>query len=115
MDASIRSRSLVLSVLIHTALFLLLFFMVMKSSIPPFPEAGGGGGVLVNIGYIDLASGEIQPMSEKTTAHPQPIKVQQQPKTAEEKIVTQNNEEAIAVNATTKDTKKHDVKASETV
>src|SRR4051812_46821848 len=110
MDAQIRSKSITLSVIIHTALLLALIFFVMKTPIPPFPEPGGSGGVLVNIGYVDLASGEIQPMSEKVTKEPQPVKVPPQPKAAEEKIVTQNNEEAVAVNEAKKEAKKTEKK-----
>jgi TonB family protein len=72
MDASIRRRSIAYSVLIHLGIFLLLLFVVMKTPIPPFPEAGGGGGVLVNIGYLDAAAGDVQPMSEVTTTDPAP-------------------------------------------
>src|SRR5262245_27777544 len=107
MDASIRSRSLALSVLIHAALLLALIYYILRIPIPPFPEAGGGGGVLVNIGYIDLASGEIQPMSENITQNPQPV-AQPQAKSQEEKIVTQENEEAVAVNDA-----KHNAKKTE--
>ena len=72
MDASIRKRSITLSVLIHLGIFLLLLFVVMKTPIPPFTETGGGGGVLVNIGYLDAAAGDVQPMSEVTTTDPAP-------------------------------------------
>ena len=106
MDASIRSRSLALSVLIHAALLLALIYWILKIPIPPFPEAGGGGGVLVNIGYIDLASGEIQPMSENISKDPQPVNVQPQAKSQDEKVVTQENEEAVAVNDVKRDVHK---------
>ena len=109
MDASIRSRSLILSVLIHTALFLLLLFVVMNTTIPPFPESGGGGGVLVNIGYIDAATGAIQPLSQNVAEHPEVVKTQPSPK-SEEKVATQENEESVAMNDTKKNIKKHDSK-----
>jgi len=115
MDASIRSRSLVLTLLIHAALILALIFYVFTIAIPPFPEAGGSGGVLVNIGYIDLASGEVQPMSETVSKEPQPVKVQPQAKSQEEKIVTQENEEAVAVNDVKRDAKKKEKKVTEPV
>ena len=69
----------------------------MNTPIPPFPEAGGNGGVLVNIGYVDAASGEIQPMSENITEDPNPVKVQPQPKSQEEKMLTSESEEAVAI------------------
>jgi TonB family protein len=95
LNASIRSRSLVLTVLVHGFIFLALLFIMMRSSMPPFPDvAGGSGGVLVNIGYLDAASGEIQPMSENTSQEPNPVKEQPQPKTEEEKILTSNDAES---------------------
>lgn len=69
-EAGIRSRSILISVLVHGLLFLILLFTVMSTPIPPFPETGGGGGVIVNIGYVDEASGEVQPMSPNTTEDP---------------------------------------------
>jgi len=107
-NATIRSRSLILSVAIHAALFLLLLFFVMTTTIPPFPEAGGGGGVLVNIGYVDAASGDVQPMSSAVTPEPQVIKSAVQP-VPEEKVATQEDEESVAMNTSEKK-KKDDVK-----
>jgi TonB family protein len=113
-NAEIRSRSLILSVAIHAALFLLLLFFVMTSTIPPFPEAGGGGGVLVNIGYVDEASGEVQPMSSTVTPEPQQVKAVSQP-APEEKITTQEDEESVAMNTSDKKVKKETKKPTETV
>ena len=93
MDATIRSRSAVLTIAIHAALFIILFFTLMTTTIPPFPEAGGGGGVLVNIGTLEEAAGNVQPMSEVIVKDPEPEKVKPTNQ-AEEKIVTQNFEEA---------------------
>jgi hypothetical protein len=56
MDASIRSRSAIITIVIHAALFLVLLFTLMTIQIPPFPETGGGGGVIVNIGTLEEAS-----------------------------------------------------------
>jgi colicin import membrane protein len=105
-DAQIRSKSAVISVLVHAALLLALIFFVMKTTIPPFPEAGGSGGYLVNIGYIDMATGEVQPLSETITKEPQPEKIKPQAKAQEEKIVTQSLEETIAINEAKRDAKK---------
>ena len=93
MDASIRSRSAILTVAIHAVLFLILLFTLMTTTIPPFPEAGGGGGVLVNIGVLDEASGDVQPMSENITKEPVVEKVKPAI-SQEEKIATQDIEEA---------------------
>lgn len=93
MDASIRSRSAALAIFVHVALFLILLFTFMTIQIPPFPEAGGGGGVLVNIGTLDEASGDVQPMSENITKEPTVEKVIPQ-KANEEPVATQDFEEA---------------------
>jgi TonB family protein len=108
-NAEIRSRSLIISVFIHGALFLLLLFFVMTTTIPPFPEPGGGGGVLVNIGYIDAATGDVQPMSTTVTPDPQPVKAVPQP-SPEEKITTQEDEKSVALNTSEKKEIKKDVK-----
>ncbi len=91
MDANIRSRSAILSVAVHAVLFLILLFTMMKTQVPPFPEAGGNGGVLVNIGTVDEASGDVQPMAEVISKAPVAEKVT--PTTApEENFATQDNE-----------------------
>jgi TonB family protein len=97
MDAAIRSRSAIITVLIHVAIFLVLFFTLMTISIPPFPETGGGGGVLVNIGMLEEASGTVQPMSEVITKEPlaekvRPVSAQEDP------VATQDFEESAVVN-----------------
>jgi len=111
MDARIRSRSLFLTVLIHAALILAMIFAVMRTPNPPFPETGGGGGVLVNIGYVDLASGDVQPLSEETTTDPSVADVTptNQP---EEQFATQETEEAPV--AKTDKTDKKNVKPTKT-
>lgn len=93
MDASIRSRSAILTIAIHGALFLILLFTLMTTTIPPFPEAGGGGGVLVNIGTLEEASGDIQPMSENISKVPVHEKVKASV-AKEEKVATQDLEES---------------------
>ncbi len=107
MDDTIRSRSIILSVVVHAVIFLVLLFTVMKTSIPPFPEAGGSGGVIVNIGYLDEAGGLIQPVSENITVDPSVNKVKQQSQ-PEENYATQDMEESPIVKEN-KDVKK-DVK-----
>ncbi|MCX6274325.1 MAG: energy transducer TonB [Bacteroidetes bacterium] len=109
MNAEIRSRSLIISVVIHAALFLLLLFFVMTTPVPPFPEAGGGGGVLVNIGYLDAASGDVQPISSTVTPDPQQVKAIPQP-APDEKITTQEDEESVAMNTSEKKVARKDVK-----
>ena len=96
MDATVKDRytAMYISLAVHIALLLLLFFLVMETKIPPF---GGGGGVLVNIGYVDLASGDVQPISDNVTEEPQPVKEKVSSTPQPEKILTQETEEAPAV------------------
>ncbi len=108
MDDTIRSRSIILSVMVHALIFLVLLFTMMTTSIPPFPEAGGSGGVIVNIGYLDEAGGEIQPMSENITEDPSLNKIKQQAQ-AEENYATQDMEESPVVKEK-KEVKKNEVK-----
>ncbi|MBK7431842.1 MAG: hypothetical protein IPI62_13185 [Bacteroidetes bacterium] len=112
MNANIRSRSAILSVAVHAGLFLILLFTMLKTEVPPFPETGGSGGVIVNIGMVDEASGEIQPMADVVSKEPVVEKVQ--PNTApEENIATQDLEEVNIPPAKKVDTKK-DVKPTKT-
>ena len=108
MDANIRSRSVILSIAVHAGLFLILLFTMLKTQVPPFPETGGSGGVIVNIGTVDEASGEIQPMAEVISKDPVVEKIP--PATVpEEDIATQDMEEVNIPPAKKVDVKK-DVK-----
>jgi periplasmic protein TonB len=106
MDAATRSRSIILSVLIHAALILILIFTFMKTQIPPFQESGGGG-VLVNIGSFDEGSGDVQPMASVVTIDPVNEKVKPV-EAPDENFATQDIEEA-PVSMPKKDIK-HDTK-----
>lgn len=99
MDASIRSRSIAISIGIHIGIFLILFFVVMTTPIPPFPEEGGGGGVLVDIGTVELASGDIQPTTEQVSVDPAYDR-SKPTNSPEEEFATQDNEEAPVVKTT---------------
>ncbi len=109
MDASIRSRSALITVAIHVALILILIFSFMRTQIPPFPEANGGGGVLISIGTLAEASGDIQPMSENVSVSPAPVVSKNTPQ-EEEEYATQETEEAPVVKVN-KDKKKETVVA----
>jgi TonB family protein len=112
MDANIRSRAAILAVAVHAGLFLILLFTMLKTQVPPFPEAGGSGGVIVNIGMVDEASGDIQPMADVVSKDPVIEKVQ--PNTApEENVATQDLEEVNIPPVKKVDTKK-DVKPTKT-
>ena len=108
MDARIRSRSLILSLLVHTALIVALIFAVMTSPIPPFPETGGGGGLtFVDIGTVEESTGDLQPMSETTTENPS--EAIQQPKDDED-VATQDHEESTVLKEKKDDKKKQNSK-----
>ena len=112
MDAPTRSRAAILSVAVHAGLFLILLFTMLKTQVPPFPEAGGSGGVIVNIGNVDEASGEIQPMADVVSKDPVVEKVK--PATSpEENFATQDNEEVNIPPVKKVDVKK-DVKPTKT-
>jgi len=85
---------------------------MLKTQIPPFPEQGGSGGVIVNIGTVDEASGDVQPMAEVISKDPEIQKVP--PATApEEDVATQDLEEVNIPPAKKVDVKK-DVKPTKT-
>ena len=90
MEISVRQKSILLTLLIHAAIFIFLLLIILKT---PDPPMGGGEGVLVNIGYMDMASGEIQPMSENTTEDPI-VEDQSTPTPEETDVATQDLEEA---------------------
>ena len=98
--------------MVHALIFLVLLFTVMKTSVPPFPEAGGSGGVIVNIGYLDEAGGLIQPVSENITVDPSVNKIKQQSQ-PEENYATQDLEETPIVKEN-KEIKKNVVKPTNT-
>ena len=86
-----RSKSVLLTLLIHGILFLILLFTFMHTKIPPF---GGGGGSQSNLGLIEIAYGDVQPVSENQTIEPVPVQTTPQEKIQEEEIATQDLEEA---------------------
>ena len=90
MQVSIRQKSLILTLLIHAAIILILLLVILTTPTPPL---GGGEGVLVNIGYMDMASGEEQPMSENTTEDPA-VKQTPQPVNTDVDVATQDLEDA---------------------
>ena len=91
MDAQTRSKSFGLALLVHGILLIILLFTFLHTQIPPF---GGGGGSLSNLGLIEIANGDMPLVSENQTIEPVPVQPSPQPKVEEEKIVTQDNEEA---------------------
>jgi TonB family protein len=101
-----RSKSFAFALLVHGILFLILLFTFLHTKIPPF---GGGGGSLSNLGLIEIAYGDVQPVSENQTIEPVPVQPTPQQKMQEEEIATQDVEEAPPV-IEKKETKKPEKK-----
>ncbi|HKR04123.1 MAG TPA: hypothetical protein VJY62_05745, partial [Bacteroidia bacterium] len=82
-----RSKSFVFALLVHGILILILLFTFLHTQIPPF---GGGGGSMSNLGLIEIAYGDVQPVSENQTVEPVPVQPTPQQKVQEEEIATQD-------------------------
>ncbi len=93
-DTTIRNQSLALTFFVHGLIFLFLLFAVLTTPTPPL---SGGEGVIVNIGYMDAASGDEQPTSENTTTDPVVEKVKPVAQTEQTKIATQDLEETATI------------------
>lgn len=98
---------------IHALIILLFLWFTVSLPNPPFEEDEGG--MAINFGTSDVGEGDIQPMnytptqvasSEENSVAP--------PTTSEESIVTQDNEEAVAM-PTKKEPVKPTVKKPKTV
>jgi hypothetical protein len=56
-----RPLALILTLVFHAAIVGLLVLIIMKTPIPPYPEAGGGSGLEVNFGNSQNGMGNHQP------------------------------------------------------
>ncbi len=105
-----KVKGIITSVFFHAMLLLLFYFVVgVKRPFPPLEEQGG---VMVNLGYMDEGSGQIQPMGvEEVVEIPQPVKTTppQPTKTSNEKIISQENSD-VTLNTKKKDNKKDNKK-----
>ncbi|MDP4208505.1 MAG: TonB family protein [Bacteroidota bacterium] len=104
---TIRRRASLLGFLctlfVAGGLLLILLMILLHTPIPPFPESGGGGtgnGIEVNLGFADAGSGNIQNEASM------PTKSASGAKAEDEKILTQETEEAPSINSNDK-SKKH--------
>lgn len=85
------------TVAFHAALFLILWFSVLKTVIPE-----EDGGVLVNFGNVDAAAGTFEPkytgqtLPEETTTPPPPVP-EPQAETPKEEMITQDLEESVSI------------------
>lgn len=78
------------TILVHALIVLILFLMAFRTPLP----LPGEEGVEVDLGMMDQGMGNIQP---EKPAIPQAAQPQQQPNQTKEDIVTQNDEEAPAI------------------
>lgn len=60
-DTSNKTSAFVISLCLHTLLLAFLFLFVLRTPIPPY---GGGSGVVLNLGYVDEGTGELQTLND---------------------------------------------------
>ncbi|TAF75327.1 MAG: hypothetical protein EAZ53_06155 [Bacteroidetes bacterium] len=110
-----KSTALVISMFIHLILILFLFFFVLKTPNPPF---GGGQGVVLNLGYVDEGSGEVQtlnpasdnPNTEEIKPNDNPLET---PNQEQQTPDNQNNSSENLVTSTEESTIKTEPNANE--
>ena len=87
-----RGTAALRALTIHGLLFLLLYFFVIKTPIPPFPESGSSG-LEVNFGISETGSGDQQTSysEEEVSSTESPAQATQE--TEEEPVVTADNGE----------------------
>jgi outer membrane biosynthesis protein TonB len=116
------------TLLFHGVLIFLFYMIVFHTPIPPWPEEGGGGGgngLEINLGTsnegmgadqfadISMPSFENRKVSEPVTPpSEQDVKMA---KTQDEEVLTQDNEESVAVPSKTENTKKKTEKTTTVV
>jgi hypothetical protein len=95
---AIKRNSLLLTLFIHGAIFLMLWWFVMSTKIPPF--GGGGGAESSNIGFVEISTGNIQPVAENVSENPRVQPTPTPPATASEtNYATQETEESTSIEA----------------
>jgi TonB family protein len=98
----------VLSVVFHAMVIGLLFIIVLKTPIPPYPTVGGGSGLEVNFGSSDQGTGEVQPeeylpVNTRVIGQKESEVTTKTGKTSsEENILTQETEEAPVISTSKK-------------
>ena len=108
--------AMVLTIVVHVALFFIFLLLVIKTPIPPYP-VGGGSGIEVNFGTSDNGSGDVQPenylpvdlQNNETNGD---IETSDNSDTKE--VLTQNTEDAPVIETGNKTSKKNPVTNVET-
>ncbi len=99
-----KSIGIISSIIINGLIACLLLYFSLTT---PDPPMSGGEGMVVNLGYVDESTGDIQPMND---VEEQPIITNKQMESsivANEKIVTQSIEESEKIVTSEKETKKN--------
>ncbi|HYV92612.1 MAG TPA: hypothetical protein VE978_12530 [Chitinophagales bacterium] len=99
-----RLKSILFTITFHAALLLLFLYLVLR---PPFPPLSDSG-VFVNLGLVEVGSGDIQPQgtAEQLQA-PSPVTSAPSSKQKDENILTQETKEDVPVMAKKEDKKKN--------
>jgi TonB family protein len=92
---AIKRNSLLITLLFHGVILFLLWWFAMNTKIPPF--GGGGGAESANIGFVEIASGDIQPLSENVSDNPRVQPTASVAKVTEQNYATQETEESAVV------------------
>jgi outer membrane biosynthesis protein TonB len=107
-----RKNSLIsygITLLVHAALFLLLWFAVIMPPDPPLTDMGGSG-MLISLGEENMGGPDLIPVEEITT-DPQPPQPEQP--VEEQQTLTQDAEDAPEIEAKKDEKKKTEVKKVE--
>jgi hypothetical protein len=95
-----KNKALAATLIFHGILLILLWVLKVSNPDPPLTASEG---MVVNLGYVDESTGDIQPLSEDQNK--QPIITHEQIKsnqTQNEKIITQSIEETEAIKTSEK-------------
>ena len=87
-----RPLAAILTLIFHGLLVLFLIFYVFHTPIPPYPEAGGGSGLEVNFGNSDNG------MGNNNSENLIPISTQNLSNNTDDNVLTQDNDDAVALN-----------------
>jgi hypothetical protein len=89
-----RKLAAVFTIGFHVLLFLFLFFTIMKTPLPPFPDVLGGSGLEVNFGNSDKGSGDNK-SEDLLTVNTMPLKG-----SSSDNYITNDKETDATINAT---------------
>mgnify|MGYP003951536317 FL=1 len=91
-----KRKGLVGTILFHTLLIVAFLFMGLTYQIPPPPEEG----ISINFGYMDEGMSETEPEDKAEIPEPVQEEIVEEQSSAEEEVISQEVEEAPAVEKT---------------